>query len=172
MRVTSCCLASTSRASPESAAVLDVVLEACSRVPECQHAYGGGDLAQSYSAETAKNPVSSAKAFNLRELERQSQFPRLAGRLGGGGSAPTGCLSPPRLAPRFSAACAPRAIFSTGVMFLARRPNPSCCSMARSSNHYSSSDRTQNSAFESYTNTRHAKYFANYFRLQCAGRPL
>jgi hypothetical protein len=45
MRVTSCCLASSSTASPELAAVLEVVWEAYCRVSERQNAYAGGDLA-------------------------------------------------------------------------------------------------------------------------------
>ena len=46
MRVTSCCLESTSRASAELAAVLEMVLEAYCRVPKCQNCCAGGDLAQ------------------------------------------------------------------------------------------------------------------------------
>jgi hypothetical protein len=44
MRVTSGWLEGGSRASPESAAALEVVWEAYCRVPECQNAYAGGDL--------------------------------------------------------------------------------------------------------------------------------
>ena len=43
-RVTSGWLEGGSRASPGSAAVLEVVWEAYCRVPECQNACAGGDL--------------------------------------------------------------------------------------------------------------------------------
>ena len=44
MRVTSGWLEGGSRASPESAAVLEVIWGASCRLPECQNAYAGGDL--------------------------------------------------------------------------------------------------------------------------------